>query len=119
MKYKLQKLDGRWSFKDEFEYCLIFSKSIARDNGLLQFGEVQHWFFETYGWSAEIRQWKEMHRWWAMQQLIANTHGYLREERPVGYNKYWSWTNGYDDLRIYVATKQELTLFALKYPVDR
>jgi hypothetical protein len=117
MKYRLQKLDGRYSYRENFEYCLIFGKSI--NHGLFDFSEAQNWFFDTYGWSAEVRQWKEFDNWWSMQQIVANTHGYLKNERPIGYNPYWSWTNGYDDLRIYVATKQELTLFALKYPVDR
>jgi hypothetical protein len=43
----------------------------------------------------------------------------LEPDLPDAVNINWSWTNGYEDLRIYVKSQQELTLFTLKYPVDR
>jgi hypothetical protein len=37
---------------------------------------------------------------------------------PDVCNTHWSWTNGYNDLRIYVASDKELTFFQLAHPQD-
>jgi len=33
-------------------------------------------------------------------------------------NFYWSWTNCYDDLRVYIKSEKELGFFKLSNPVD-
>jgi hypothetical protein len=38
---------------------------------------------------------------------------------PNSCNPYWSWTNGYDDLRLYVKSDQELSFFQLANPIDQ
>jgi hypothetical protein len=43
----------------------------------------------------------------------------ILEETPTHCNPHWSWTNGYDDLRIYVATDAEMAFFTLKYAQDK
>jgi len=117
MKYRTVKLDGRWSYRKHFEYALLFGGRMSSSQGPMHFAEAQRWFFDTYGWSAEIRQWADIH------QYFTNVYRYIGPnpppEMPECVNPYWSWTNGYDDLRIYVKSPQELTLFQLKYQVDQ
>lgn len=117
MKYKTVKLDGRWSYRKFFEYAIIFTGRMTNHQGPAHFTEAQKWFFDTYGWSAEIRQWADI------RDYYHNVFNYISpnavSEMPECVNPYWSWTNGYEDLRIYVKSPQELTLFQLKYPVDQ
>jgi len=117
MKYKIVKLDGRWSYRKYFEYAIIFTNRMSAWNGPMHFADAQKYFFDTYGWSAEIRQWAEI------REYHQNVWNYVKPNppgiMPECVNSYWSWTNGYEDLRIYVKSPQELTLFRLKYPVDQ
>ena len=117
MKYKIVKLDGRWSYRKYFEYAIIFTNRMSAWNGPMHFADAQKYFFDTYGWSAEIRQWAEI------REYHQNVWNYVKPNppgiMPECVNSYWSWTNGYEDLRIYVKSQQELTLFRLKYPVDQ
>jgi hypothetical protein len=117
MRYKIVKLDGRWSYRKHFEYAILFTGRMSSGEGPLEFTEVQKWFFDTYGWSAEIRQWADI------REYFNNVFRYIKSNPPMTMpdcvNQYWSWTNGYEDLRIYVKSQQELTLFTLKHPVDR
>lgn len=124
MKYTIQKLDGRYTYRDLFEYCIKFSNRMAVDQGPLQFNDAMKWFYDTYGWSAEIRDYSKMQKW-AIQS--AQWIGLRRLQSPSGFaeqisahcNPHWSWTNGYDDLRIYVASEKELSFFQLARPSDR
>jgi hypothetical protein len=120
MKYEIAKLDGRYTYRDWFEYAIKFSNRMAVDHGPLQFNDALQWFFETYGWSAEIRDYAKMQKWtrqatqWLGNRQIQKASGIL-EETPAHCNPHWSWTNGYDDLRIYVASDRELAFFQLKH----
>lgn len=120
MKYSVQKLDGRFTYRDLFEYCIKFSNRMAVDRGPLQFNNALEWFRNTYGWSAEIRDYSKMQKWtqqataWLGSRQIQKASGVL-EDLPAHCNPHWSWTNGYDDLRIYVASDQELSMFVLKF----
>lgn len=117
MRYTVAKLDRRWSYRQYFEHAVIFSNRMTNWRGPLHFDIVQQYFVGTYGWSAEIRQWVDIRRY------IANPYMYTGPgappKMPACVNPYWSWTNGHEDLRIYVKSSQELTLFTLKYPVDQ
>ncbi len=117
MRYKIVKLDGRWSYRKFFEHAIIFSNRMNVWSGPMYFAEAQKHFFDTYGWSAEIRQWADI------REYHQNIWNYVKPTipgvMPECVNPYWSWTNGYDDLRIYVKGQQELTFFQLKYPVDQ
>lgn len=122
MKYEIIRLDGRYTYRDLFEYCIRFSNRMAVDQGPLKFNDALKWFSETYGWSAEIRDYSKMQKWTARATQWMGNHRLvpgLLEETPDHCNPHWSWTNGYDDLRIYVKSSQELTLFTLKHPVDQ
>lgn len=117
MRYKIVKLDGRWSYRKHFEYAILFNGTMRNGLGPMHFAEAQKWFFDSYGWSAEIRQWADI------REYYHNVFHYIKPT-PIGdipecVNPFWSWTNGYEDLRIYVKSQQELTLFQLKYPVDQ
>ena len=117
MKYKIVKLDGRWSYRKYFEYAIIFSNRMSAWNGPMNFAEAQKYFFDIYGWSAEIRQWTDIKEYLSVIHRYSNPG--TEPVQPDAVNINWSWTNGHNDLRIYVKSQQELTLFTLKYPVDR
>ena len=117
MKYKIVKLDGRWSYRKHFEYAIIFSNRMTSWKGPQHFSRAQRYFFDTYGWSAEIRQWADMKSYYSNPYMYSGPNP--PPEMPACVNPNWSWTNGYEDLRIYVKSPQELTLFQLKYPVDQ
>ena len=124
MKYTIHKLDGRFSYRDWFAYYIGFTGGMAQGHGPLHYNNALKWFMETYGWSAEIREYAKMRSWtktgttW-MGNYSRNTALGILEELPDHCNPHWSWTNGYDDLRIYVATDAELNFFTLKHAVDQ
>lgn len=114
MQYKIRKLDGRYTHREYFEYCLIFLPQMAPNHkGVLWFNDIQQWFTRTYGYTAEIRDWSAMLRYYhSFRNYLDDT------DLPDYVNFHWSWTNGYDDLRIYVKGTKELTMFKLANPVD-
>lgn len=120
MKYEIIRLDGRFTYRDLFEYCIKFSNRMAVSQGPLQFNDALKWFMETYGWSAEIRDYTKMEKWvhhtstW-MKSYNTPAAG-IMDKAPDHCNPHWSWTNGYEDLRIYVKSDAELNFFQLKWP---
>ena len=122
MKYDIVKLDGRFTYRELFAYCIKFSNRMAVDHGPLKFNDAMRWFTDTYGWSAEIRDYNKMHKWtqqttqWMGFPRLQAASGLL-EEVPDHCNPHWSWTNGYDDLRIYVRSDAELNFFQLRFSV--
>jgi hypothetical protein len=131
MKYTIQRLDGRYSHKDLFQYYIGFSTRMSHDQGPLCFNQVQKWFTETYGWSAEVRQYADILNWAQTTNNISMTmhkkfgnHPMFRQNSlsrvdvPDCCNPLWSWTNSFEDLRIYVKSDAELSFFCLAFPVD-
>lgn len=124
MRYQIVTLDGRFTYRDLFAYCIKFSNRMAVDHGPLQFNDALEWFRNTYGWSAEIRDYSKMQKWtaqataWLGSRQIQKASSIL-DELPSHCNPHWSWTNGYDDLRIYVQSDAELAFFQLAHPVDQ
>lgn len=119
MKYDIVKLDGRFSYRDKFAYCIKFSNAMSRDRGPLCFNDALRWFNQIYGWSAEIRDYIKMLRWVDTSQLLNRNIGPVSTsllDAPDHCNPHWSWTNGYDDLRIYVRSEEELAFFQLRWP---
>jgi hypothetical protein len=125
MKYRIVKLDGRFAYRKWFEYYIGFSNNMAQKHGPLEFNHAVKWFFDTYGWSAEIRQYDKIMAWVATSKSMAAQpwSGRMAQgiliERPEHCNPNWSWTNGFDDLRIYVKGSAEIAFFQLKFPVDQ
>lgn len=128
MKYQILKLDGRYTYRDWFEYCIKFSNRMAIDQGPLNFNNALRWFFEIYGWSAEVRQYDNITKWVSSATMIGRTVNLnkmthlassILTDVPEICNTHWSWTNGYDDLRIYVASERELAFFQLAHPLPQ
>lgn len=118
MKYTIHRLDGRFSYHKWFAYYIGFAGGMANGHGPLHFNNTLKWFMETYGWSAEIREYAKMHAWSQQSTgwlgILQQAAGIL-EELPDHCNPYWSWTSGSDDLRIYVQSEKELNLFQLRW----
>ena len=119
MKYKVNTLDGRFKYRKWFKYYIGFSTSMINDQGPMQFNRALQWFFDTYGWSAEIRQWSEIHRYQTKTvPLMSVKGGWVQpplENFSEMCNPLWSWTDSSYDLRIYLASDAELMLFKLKF----
>lgn len=82
-------------------------------HGPLDFTVAQQWFFDSYGWSAEVRQYDDI------REYIRKSNHWLGDalEMPSAVNPHWSWTNGINNqCRIYVATDKELSFFMIAHP---
>lgn len=119
MKYTITKLDGRYSYRDNFEFYLGFSGTMARQKGPIAFNDAMCWFTDRYGWSAEIKQWHHIARWTNTQNLGLNIVAGIFQEPSTHCNLSWSWSNQRSDLRIYIASEKELAFFQLAHPVDQ
>lgn len=124
MKYTLQRLDGRFSYREWFEYSIGFPSAMTNRHGPLRYNDALKWFFQTYGWSAEIRQYQRIMTWTSssystvLRNQKPQASGILME-RSEHCNPHWAWTNHYADLRIYVASDKEVAFFQLAHPVDQ
>lgn len=121
MKYTVQKLDGRYSYSRFFKYYIGFSHRMSNGLGPLAFTQAHKWMIDTYGWSAEIRQWDEIQQWYNKSVPLMAVHGgWARSSKilPEECNSLWSWTNGTDNLRVYLKGDAELAFFQLAHPVD-
>ena len=107
MEYKVKKLDGRYSHRKYFKYCVEFDKS---QWGPLKFHNALKWMMETYGYTAEIREWQHITH--LHQQR--STYNLTDSKVPDVVNQTWSWTNEYN-LRIYIKSDKELSFFKLKW----
>lgn len=121
MKYYIRRTDGRHSHHDLFGFYLGFSPKLHSNFGPAHFNHCVKWFIETYGYSAEVGHYKEIKKYFDTRaQLGIFPNG---SEQTVFNNELcnprWSWTIGYNDLRIYVAGDKELAFFQLAHPVDQ
>lgn len=123
MKYFIQKLDGRFSYNRDFKYYIGISNRMSNGLGPLEFTRVQKWFLDTYGWSAEIRLWTDIRSWYSKSvPMMAVKGGWVKptaDHLPAECNPFWSWSNGYEELRIYIKGDKELAFFQLAHPVDQ
>lgn len=124
MKYLVHPLDGRHSYRDWFQYYVGFSAVMGQGHGPMVFNDALRWCTDTYGWSAEIRQYVKIMQWthspWhhsASKSIRLASQ--MLPERSTHCNPNWSWSNAYADLRIYFASSAELAFFQLAHPVDR
>lgn len=107
MKYSIKQLDGRYTHRAFFEYCAEFSRNQL---GPLDFHNAMAWMIETYGYSAEVRDWRHIR-----STVEARQKFNIDTDIPTTINPQWSWTNGSQDLRIYFATDKEVSFFKLKW----
>jgi hypothetical protein len=123
MKYTVTRLDGRYSYRENFEFYLGFANTMTRHSGPISFNDAMTWFTEHYGWSAEIRQWHNIERWTHPQKMglpmgLHIASGILADP-SVHCNPHWSWSNSHSDFRVYLATEKELAFWQLAHPVDQ
>jgi hypothetical protein len=92
---------------------------MSNSQGPVEFNNAIKWFFKTYGWSAEVRQYEEIYSWSVRTLPLMSVKGgwvnRVPKDLPNDCNPSWSWTNGYDDLRIYVKDDPELAFFQLAF----
>jgi hypothetical protein len=88
MKYKIIKLDRRYSGHAFYQY-LIEPITTDTTEGPLQFIEIRNWCWATYGTGAELK--------WSYKGSL------------------WAWDTEYKYQRIYLKSQAELTLFTLKF----
>ena len=123
MKYNIYKLDGRYRYRSWFEYYVGFSQRMSNGEGPLAYNQALQFLTKAYGWSAEVRQYEEIHSWLVTKvPMMAVKGGWVKpnsKDLPVECNPHWSWTNCYNDLRIYLATDKELAYFQLAHTVDQ
>jgi uncharacterized protein YneR len=96
---------------------------MSNGEGPLSFNRALKFLNDTYGWSAEVRQYEDMYTWSSVKMpMMAVKGGFARaipKDVPSECNPHWSWTNGYDDLRIYLATDKELAYFQLAHTKEK
>ena len=114
MKYHVQPLDRRFSYNDRFELFISFGEDANKERSILNFNQALQWMIQTWGWSAEVRQYYELVKRQTLWGLLGQN-----SQLPEICNTNWTWSNGFDDLRIYLKTQQELAFFQLAHPVDQ
>ena len=108
MNYTVKKLDGRYAYNRHFEYCVEFPRKTF---GPVEFHTVMAWMIETYGYSAEVRDFMYIRDMLLRRQQF----NVPKSDTPDFVNPQWSWTNGSNNLRLYFATDKELSFFKLKW----
>jgi len=105
MKYKIVKLDARYSHRSRFRYMISFTKAPGH-SAILDFDRCRRWLNDTYGWSQDVE----------MQGPMQQARIKQFDEHPdIQINEHWAYNIKYDDYRIYVATEQILTMFQLRW----
>jgi hypothetical protein len=107
MKYKVTKLDNRYSHRDSFEYMIEFSKAHWKGTGVLDFDHARKWFNKTFGWSQDVETRIAMIKSGSANPMLFE---------PDDVNTLWAYSAKYNDYRIYVATDKELNWFMLSHP---
>jgi len=105
MKYKIVKLDARYSHRSRFQYMISFTKAPGH-SAILDFDRCRRWLNDTYGWSQDVEMQIPMSK--------AKTKA-LEEHADIDINRHWAYNIKYDDYRIYLATSDVLTMFQLKW----
>jgi hypothetical protein len=120
MKYTVNKLDARYSYHQWFSHYIGFSSRMSNNKGPLEFNQVLQWLVQTYGWSAEVKQYQAIYEWYNKSvPLMSVNGGWVRsapKNLPPEVNPHWSWSNQYEELRIYVRGDEELAFFQLAHP---
>jgi len=72
------------------------------------------WMIETYGYSAEVRDFMYIRGMLLKRQQF----NVPNSDAPYFVNQLWSWTNGSENLRIYMKSEKEVSFFKLKWAKD-
>ena len=57
MQYRIKKLDGRYAHNAHFDCCIDFPRNQL---GPADFHQVMEWMIDTYGYSAEVRDFMQI-----------------------------------------------------------
>ena len=111
MRYIVKKLDGRYAYNNYFEYVIEFPRNSF---GPMDFHTCLGWMIETYGYSAEVRDFMYIRGMLKKRQQF----NVPDSDTPAFVNQTWSWTNGSDNLRLYMKSEKEVSFFKLKWAKD-
>jgi hypothetical protein len=110
MQYLVTRLDGRHSWREDFEHMLEFSSAGWSGTGVLEFDRARRWMHSTWGHSQEV------HVRQRIQQHIMRLHsGPVLEDPAEEINPHWSYSVEYKNYRIYLKGDQELSWFQLAH----
>lgn len=109
-QFSVKKLDGRFSYFNDFDYMITYSRNMRVGEAPLLFSEHLEWFSNTYGWSMNIELWSDAKHWYDMKNSV-NT----QQHHPDHVNPHWSFCTRFKELRIYVKDDQVLEFFRLKH----
>ena len=109
MKYFVKQLDGRYAHNNYFDYCIDFPRN---QFGPVEFHTAMSWMIKTYGYSAEVRDFMYIRAMLQKRQQF----NVPDSDAPPFVNRQWSWTNGTNNLRVYLKSEKELSFFKLKWP---
>ena len=107
MKYKITKMDGRYS-RYGYKYLIEFVKS-QRGTGVLDFDRSRRWFNEQFGWSQDVE---------TRQSMKENQQNHPDAYQPNDINPVWAYAVKYGDYRIYVNDDKTLSWFLLCHPAS-
>ena len=109
MKYKVTKMDGRYTTHG-YRYLVEFSKATAVGTGVLDFDRSRRWFNQTFGWSQDVE---------TRDQMLINKRRMAAMYNPEDFNPTWAYAVKYGDYRIYVDSDKTLSWFILSHPLDQ
>ena len=99
MKYKVTKLDRRHTCHNIMKYHIEVTHDIwGSENRVAQFMEYRNWCWEAFGPGVE--------RKWIMLRPTSNGMESIN---------LWAWHTEYTEMRLYLKSDAELTLFTLKF----
>lgn len=117
MIYEIKQLDKRHTYHYLFDYYIGFDSRMSINFGPANFNRALKWFIETYGYSAEVGQYASILQYYRDLKLYSPK---VAEKTGNHYcNSLWSWSLGYNDLRIYTASEKEVSFFQLAHPIDQ
>ena len=108
MKYKIIKLDRRYTHRDNYSHLIEFYKG-RFGTGVLDYDRACRWFAANFGWSQEVEVQVEMR---------VNRQHHPLAYADQDYNDSWCYCSKYDTYRIYVKSAKELEWFLLANPND-
>ena len=125
-KWKCTKLDARYNYKKYFGYMIEVQGIGNSALKAVEFNRVKQWFEQTYGHSAEVRDWVNIVGYFNFTQAASTLWRkklpVQQEEMPLDIiSEHWSWTNGRygEDHRIYCASEKEVAFFRLAHKLDQ
>lgn len=110
MKYQVTRLDQRYSYRDQFEYMLEFSRSARVGTGVIDFDRSRRWMNRTWGWSQDVNTRN------ILVDRIENPDNTAVQTDDI--NPHWAYSVEYRDYRIYLAGNEELMYFQLAHAQD-